>query len=76
MSTKEKAFYIFNQLTEEQLEAFVILFGKNFGFIPEEAPDEWDRVRAFFAGLAHPVHLIYDSCDLRRAYIRGSIERV
>lgn len=43
MSTKEKAFYIFNQLTEEQLEAFVILFGKNFGFIPEEVPDEWDR---------------------------------
>lgn len=27
MSTKEKAFYIFNHLTEEQLSAFVTLFG-------------------------------------------------
>lgn len=43
MSTKEKAFYIFNSLTEEQLEAFVVLFGRNFNIIPEEAPDEWDR---------------------------------
>ncbi len=43
MSTKEKAFYIFNQLTEEQLEAFVTLFGKSFNIIPEEIPDEWDK---------------------------------
>ncbi len=43
MSTKEKAFYIFNSLTEEQLEAFVILFGRNFNIIPEEIPDDWDK---------------------------------
>lgn len=43
MSTKEKAFYIFNQLTEEQLEAFVTLFGNHFHNIPEEEPDEWDK---------------------------------
>ena len=43
MSTKEKAFYIFNQLTEKQLEAFVTLFGSTFHQIPEEEPDEWDK---------------------------------
>lgn len=42
MSTKEKALYIFNRLTEEQLKAFVTLFGGDC-FIPEEAPDKWDR---------------------------------
>lgn len=44
MSTKEKAFYIFNQLTEKQLEAFVTLFENHFNDIPEEEPDEWDKV--------------------------------
>lgn len=43
MSTKEKAFYIFNQLTEKQLEAFVILFGNHFHDIAEEEPDDWDK---------------------------------
>ena len=43
MSTKEKAFYIFNSLTEEQLEAFVTLFGRNFNFTTEEIPDNWDK---------------------------------
>lgn len=43
MSTKEKAFFIFNQLSEEQLKAFVTLFGKGFNVIPEEEPDEWDK---------------------------------
>lgn len=42
MSTKEKAFYIFNQLTEEQLAAFVTLFG-TMRTIPEVEPDEWDK---------------------------------
>lgn len=42
MSTREKAFYIFNQLTEEQLAAFVTLFG-SVRTIPEEEPDEWDK---------------------------------
>ncbi len=43
MSTKEKAFYIFNQLNEKQLEAFVTLFENHFNDIPEEEPDEWDK---------------------------------
>lgn len=42
MSTREKALYIFNQLTDEQLAAFVTLFSGE-RFILEEAPDEWDR---------------------------------
>lgn len=42
MSTKEKAFYIFNHLSEEQLSAFVTLFGGMMS-IPEEEPDEWDK---------------------------------
>lgn len=43
MSTREKAFYIFNQLTEEQLNAFVTLFENKFQSIPEEEPDELDK---------------------------------
>lgn len=42
MSTKERAFYIFNQLTEEQLAAFITLFS-GVRVIPEEVPDEWDK---------------------------------
>lgn len=42
MSTKEKAFYIFNHLSEEQLSAFVTLFGGMMS-ISEEEPDEWDK---------------------------------
>jgi hypothetical protein len=41
LSTKEKAYYIFSRLTEEQLAAFVTLFGGLS--IQEEEPDEWDR---------------------------------
>ena len=41
MSTRERAFSIFQQLTDEQLEAFVTLFGRTI--IPEEEPDEWDK---------------------------------
>lgn len=41
MSTRERATFIFERLSEEQLEAFVTLFGRTF--IPEEEPDEWDR---------------------------------
>ena len=36
MSTKEKAFYIFNQLTEKQLNAFITLFENQFQSIPED----------------------------------------
>lgn len=43
MSTREKAIYIFNQLTEEQLNAFVTLFENKFQSIPEEEPDEIDK---------------------------------
>lgn len=43
MSTREKAIYIFNQLTEEQLNAFVTLFENRFQSIPEEEPDELDK---------------------------------
>lgn len=42
MSTHERAFYIFNQLTEKQLEAFITLFSGNVALIPETEPDEWD----------------------------------
>lgn len=42
MSTKEKAFYIFNHLSEEQLAAFVTLFSGMMS-ISEEEPDEWDK---------------------------------
>ncbi|MCM1530610.1 MAG: hypothetical protein NC093_11545 [Alistipes sp.] len=38
MSTKEKATYIFEHLTEEQLEAFVTLFGS----IAEKMADEFE----------------------------------
>lgn len=42
MSTREKALYIFNRLTDEQLAAFVTLFSGE-RFILEETPDKWDR---------------------------------
>lgn len=42
MSTREKALYIFNRLTDEQLAAFVTLFSGE-SFILEETPDKWDR---------------------------------
>jgi hypothetical protein len=43
MSTRELAFNILESLTEEQLKAFVTLFGNSVNRIPEEEPDEWDR---------------------------------
>ncbi len=43
MSTREIAFTIFNSLTEEQLQAFVTLFGNPINRIPEVEPDEWDK---------------------------------
>lgn len=42
MSTREKAIHIFNLLSEEQLAAFVTLFG-GVNKIEEEEPDEWDK---------------------------------
>lgn len=43
MSTRELAYSILDALTEEQLQAFVTLFGKSAGQIHEEEPDEWDK---------------------------------
>lgn len=43
MSTRELAYNILNTLTEEQLQAFVILFGNPIKHIPEIEPDEWDK---------------------------------
>ncbi len=40
MSTKEKAFYIFERLTEEQLEAFVTLFGNIVKNTIDESEDD------------------------------------
>lgn len=41
MSTRELAYSILDTLTEEQLQAFVTLFGN--ARIPEIEPDEWDK---------------------------------
>ena len=43
MSTRELAYNILDALTEEQLQAFVTLFGKSVNHIPEVEPDEWDK---------------------------------
>lgn len=43
MSTRELAYSILDALTEEQLQAFVTLFGKSVNQIPEVEPDEWDK---------------------------------
>lgn len=43
MSTRELAYSIIDALTEEQLQAFVTLFGKSVNHIPEVEPDEWDK---------------------------------
>ena len=43
MSTRELAYNIVNKLTDEQLQAFVTLFGNLVNHIPEVEPDEWDK---------------------------------
>lgn len=43
MSTRELALTILNSLTEEQLQAFVTLFGNPVDRIPEVEPDDWDK---------------------------------
>lgn len=43
MSTRELAYSILDSLTEEQLQAFVTLFGNSLNHIPEVEPDEWDK---------------------------------
>lgn len=41
MSTREIAYSLIDSMTEEQLKAFIILFG-NYMDIPEEKPDKLD----------------------------------
>lgn len=41
MDTREIAQNIFDSFTEEQLTAFISLFGRSI--ILEEEPDDWDR---------------------------------
>lgn len=43
MSTREMAHAFIDTLTEEQLQAFVTLFGKSANHIHEVEPDEWDK---------------------------------
>lgn len=43
MSTRELAYSIVDSLTEEQLQAFVTLFGNSVSRIHEAEPDEWDK---------------------------------
>lgn len=43
MSTRELAYNIVNKLTDEQLQAFVTLFGNLVNYIPEVEPDESDK---------------------------------
>lgn len=45
MSTREQAVQILNQLTEEQLQGFILMFHDlvSVPVIPEEEPDAWDR---------------------------------
>lgn len=43
MSIKELAYSILDTLSEEQLCAFVTLFGNPALRIQEEEPDEWDK---------------------------------
>lgn len=46
MSTREQVIELVNLMTEEQLQAFLMLFHSmgNLPSIPEETPDEWDKV--------------------------------
>ena len=45
MSTREQAVQIFNQLTEDQLRGFILMFHDlvSVPVIPKEEPDAWDR---------------------------------
>lgn len=42
MSTREMAFNILSDLSEEKVKAFITLFGRSFDDIEEEEPDEFD----------------------------------
>lgn len=41
MSTREIAYNLIDNMTEEQLKGFIMLFGNRMN-IPEEEPDEFD----------------------------------
>lgn len=42
MSTREMAYSILSDLSEEQIEKFIALFGRSLDDIEEEEPDEFD----------------------------------
>lgn len=45
MSTREQAVQILNQLTEEQVRGFILMFHDlvSVPVIPEKEPDAWDQ---------------------------------
>ena len=43
MSTREMAYSILSTLSEEQIKAFITLFGRGFSNFEETAPDEVDK---------------------------------
>ena len=43
MSTREMAYNILADLSEEKVKAFITLFGRDFDDIEEEEPDEFDK---------------------------------
>ena len=43
MSTREMAYNILADLSEEKVKAFITLFGRGFDDIEEEEPDEFDK---------------------------------
>ena len=43
MSTREMAYNILADLSEEKVKAFITLFGRCFDDIEEEEPDEFDK---------------------------------
>lgn len=67
LSTRERAEYIFNNLSEEQLAAFVTLFGSNFIF--EEKPDEWDKQM-----IERSIHDTSESVPLEQAAFEMGID--
>ena len=43
MSTREMAYSILSNLSEEQIKAFITLFGRGFSNFEETEPDEVDK---------------------------------
>lgn len=43
MSTKEVARTIFNELSDEQIQVFITMFGRSLDSAPEVEPDDFDK---------------------------------